>query len=429
MSPMPSSHQPRTTPRRPLLLRNRPFGTFFLAQALAQGAIRMFQVGTTWWLIGHAASASSGLDAGLFITVSTLPGVVLAPWIARIVATRNIGQVMRLAAALATVTAAALAVWARASPLPLVVAYVGAWLLSSARSVLDTCLATTLSGVVDEGDIEEATGFLQATQPLAGLTGAMLGAFVTDRIGMTGLTLSCTIAYLAATCLLPARTTARTPRRTGLPRERRLWPALQRNPHARRLLWCFALFNLITVAAFLIIPLYTHNVLQTGGSTVAWLEGALGIGMLTGTLTAKYLSPRAITVTAACLALCACALAIPGLYPSRPVAVACLAVAGWCGGVIDVRIFAQFQRHVPDHDKAAFFTVLQALLGSVFPLGALGFGVLADYMAATTLFLLQGAALLPVAAAVHLLSRMRPAPHTENQKTRTPLSDQGPQRW
>ncbi|MGP3683420.1 MFS transporter [Streptomyces sp. IBSNAI002] len=419
-SPVPPPAPPRPTSKRPLLLRAPHFTALLLAQAMAQGAIRMFQVGTTWWLISHTASGSSGLTSGLFITVSTLPGVVLAPWIARIVATRHTGRVMRTAAAAAAVTSAILAVWAHSGPLPLAAAYAGAWLLSSSRSVLDTCVTTALSGLVADRDLEEATGFVQATQPLAALTGAMLGAMVTDRVGMTGLTLFCAVAYVTAAGLLIPSTSSTAANHPAVPRERRLRPALARNPHARRLLWCFALFNLVTVAAFLIIPLYTHRVLHTGGATVAWLEGALGIGLLTGSLTGSRLPGRPATLTAACLALCAAALAVPGLAPHQQTAIPCMAVAGWCGGVIDVRIVAQFQRHVADLDKAAFFAVMQAVLGAVFPIGALVFGALADHLSASTLFLVQGAALLPIAAAVHLLGRARP-PHrrspTDTDKT------------
>ncbi|MYT19854.1 MFS transporter, partial [Streptomyces sp. SID7760] len=77
---------PATGRARPLVLRNRAFGTVWLGQVLTQAGVRMFQVGISWWLISEAASADGGLAAGLFMAVSTLPAVVLAPLVARAIA-------------------------------------------------------------------------------------------------------------------------------------------------------------------------------------------------------------------------------------------------------------------------------------------------------------------------------------------------------
>lgn len=84
--------------RLPLVLRNRAFGTVWLGQVLTQAAVRMFQVGVSWWLISDAASGAGGSAAGLFMAVSTLPAVVLAPLVARAIARFAHRSLLRTAA-------------------------------------------------------------------------------------------------------------------------------------------------------------------------------------------------------------------------------------------------------------------------------------------------------------------------------------------
>ncbi|MFE1753182.1 hypothetical protein ACFW88_22015, partial [Streptomyces anandii] len=65
--------------RLPLVLRNPSFGKVWAGQVLSQAASRMYQVGAVWWLVGVAGGDHRGLDSGLFLMVSSLPAIVLAP--------------------------------------------------------------------------------------------------------------------------------------------------------------------------------------------------------------------------------------------------------------------------------------------------------------------------------------------------------------
>ncbi|MFD9093271.1 MFS transporter, partial [Streptomyces collinus] len=79
------SAAPAPARRLPLVLRNPSFGRVWAGQLLSQAAGRMFQVGAVWWLVGYAGGRHRGLDSGLFLMVSTLPAVALAPVVARVV--------------------------------------------------------------------------------------------------------------------------------------------------------------------------------------------------------------------------------------------------------------------------------------------------------------------------------------------------------
>ncbi|MFE6685638.1 MFS transporter [Streptomyces sp. NPDC057743] len=406
-------------PRRlPVVLRNRAFGAVWAAQVLTQAAGRMFQVGVVWWIVGHAAvgTGDRGLASGAFLAVSTLPAVALAPLVAGVIARCPHRTVMAVAAAVAGLVAAVTAGWTYLAPPPTLVAYGAALLLAGCQALFDPCLTTSVPELVDDADIEAATGFELATQSLAGLAGGLLGPLVVDAWDLTGIVSGCAGAYLAAAALvfLTRFPRAATPPdeaapSDGGPASRTLRQILAEHPFIRRVLLCFAAVNVFSTAVYVVMPLYSRGVLHAQGSTVAALETALGLGALLGSFTGAKLPGSPTTIGGACLALMAVALGTPGLLADRSAAVCALAVAGWCVGVIGVRFVALFQRLVPAADKPGFFAMMQALLGATFPLSSLVFGALGDHLSPQTLCLVQALGLVPLAAALWWLGR-RTAP-------------------
>ncbi|MFE3933164.1 hypothetical protein ACFXPJ_05030 [Streptomyces goshikiensis] len=179
--------------RLPLILRNRAFGRVWAAQFLTQAAVRMFQVGVAWWLISYATTGG-GFAAGLLMAVSTLPAVALVPFVTRAIGRFPHRSLLRAAAACATAVDTTAALWAAMSGLPLFVAYAAALALATCQAFFDPCLTTSVPELVDDADIEAATGFELSTQSLAGLGGALLGALVVDGVGLAGLAAGCAAA-------------------------------------------------------------------------------------------------------------------------------------------------------------------------------------------------------------------------------------------
>ncbi|MEU3725273.1 MFS transporter [Streptomyces sp. NPDC031705] len=404
--------------RAPLVLRNRAFGAVWLGQILTQAAARMFQVGVSWWIVAYAVHDTRGLASGLFMAACTLPAVALAPVVAAAVARFAHRSVLRTAAALAGGASGVLALWAYGGGLPLASVYAAGLALATCQAFFDPCLTTSVPELVDDADIETATGFELSTQSLAGLGGALLGALTVDRAGVAGLATGCAAAYLGA-ALLVASARFRTvvpgvgAGASAAPQRRTLRRILAELPYVRRILICFTAANLFTTAVFVVIPLYTRSVLAGGGGTVALLEASLGTGALVGAFTGTRVPGRPTAVGACCLGLMALALALPGLFADRVVIAGCLAVAGWCAGAVSVRFVALFQRLVPPSDKPGFFAVMQAVLGASLPVASLAFGFAGDFLSPRTLCLVQGAGLVPAACALALLRSPAPAPAAE----------------
>ncbi|MFE0581937.1 MFS transporter [Streptomyces sp. NPDC058874] len=393
--------------RTPLVLRNGAFAAVWLGQVLTQAAVRMFQVGVAWWIVAQAVQGARGLASGLFMALCTLPAVVLAPVVAGTVATFAHRSVLRTAAGLAAATAGGLALWAQGGGPPLAGVYAAALALATCQAFFDPCLTTSVPQLVDDADIETATGFELSTQSLAGLGGALLGALTVDGAGVAGLAAGCAAAYGAAAVLV-ASARFRDPAPPGggpaaPPARRPLRRILGELPYVRRILVCFTAANLFTAAVFVVIPLYTRSVLHGGGGTVGLLEASLGAGALVGAFTGTRVPGRPATVGAWCVTLMALALALPGLFAHRLVIACCLAVAGWCAGAVSVRFVSLFQRLVPTADKPGFFAVMQAVLGASLPVASLVFGAAGDRFSPQTLCLVQGVGLLPAACALALL--------------------------
>lgn len=373
----------------------------WLGQVLTQAAVRMFQVGVSWWIVAYAVNDARGLASGLFMAACTLPAVALAPVVAGVIARFAHRSVLRTAAVLAGAASGALALWAYDGVLPLTAVYAAAVALATCQAFFDPCLTTSVPELVDDADIEAATGFELSTQSLVGLGGALLGALTVDRAGVAGLAVGCAAAYLGAALFVASarfRTTAPEPSPaaegpadpSGAPRRRGLLHILRELPYVRRILVCFTAANLFTTAVFVVIPLYTRSVLSGGGATVALLEASLGTGALIGAFTGARVPGRPTVAGAYCLGLMALALALPGLVAHRMVIAGCLAVSGWCAGAVSVRFVALFQRLVPTADKPGFFAVMQAVLGSSLPVASLLFGAAGDFLSPRTLCLVQG---------------------------------------
>ncbi len=413
-SPEPSPEAaPGGRRRTPLVLRNRAFAAVWLGQVLTQAAVRMFQVGVSWWIVAYAVQGARGLASGLFMAACTLPAVVLAPVVAGAVARFAQRSVLRGAAGLAAATAGVLAVWAQGGGPPLAGVYAAALALATCQAFFDPCLTTSVPELVDDADIETATGFELSTQSLAGLGGALLGALAVDRAGVAGLAAGCAVAYAGAALLVASarfRSPAAAAGSEAPPAQRPLRHILGELPYVRRILICFTAANLFTAAVFVVIPLYTRSVLGGGGGTVALLEASLGAGALVGAFTGTRVPGRPTVAGAYCLGLMSLALALPGLFGHRPVFAGCLAVAGWCAGAVSVRFVALFQRLVPTADKPGFFAVMQAVLGASLPVASLVFGSAGDLLSPQTLCLVQGAGLLPAAFALALLGSRTPEP-------------------
>ncbi|KNB50903.1 hypothetical protein AC230_20755 [Streptomyces caatingaensis] len=403
-----------------MLIRNHDFARVWGAQLLSQSATRMYQMAVMWWLLGEVTADGRGLASGLLLACAALPPVLCAPWIARAIARHPSRGVLRSSVSAAAVLAAAIAAYAAPADLPLLAVYPVMLGLAACQALFDPCLSKAVPELVDDADIEDATAFEQSTFSMVGMAGALLGAALVEQVGLAGVAAAGALAYLGAALLvtrarftpLPAADDEGT--QGGLART---WRMLAGLPFIRLALICFAAANFFINATFLVLPLYTKNVLDAPALTLGVLEGSLWLGMLLGIFTGGRLPGHPGHIGAACIALFGASLILPGLVADRELFVACLIVAGWAVGATNVVFVALFQRSVPAAARPAFFAAMLALLGASFPLAALAFGLIGDVVSPQVLCLTQAVGLLPVAAL--LFARARSAAGTDDEASAT----------
>ncbi|WP_394938157.1 MFS transporter [Psychromicrobium sp. YIM B11713] len=391
----------------PLIGRNRNFTLVWLGQVLSQAGTRVYQIALLWWLLSQLPDDIRGLAGGAFLVVGALPGLLLMKVIGRILDSVPSRTVLLRAEVTAGVAVAVLIPFAAHDAVPVWAVYVVGLIVATCQSFVDPCLTKATPELVAEADIERAIGFETATQPVANVAGAALGAALMGTLGFTGVIILNAASYaVAAGFLVAARfrsVAAERPAPGEAPAARQSTREFLRSlPGVGPLLACFAAANFFSAPTLLILPLYTSAVLHEGPATLAALEAALWLGLLLGAfLAARIRVPgRTTQFGAVCIAGFALFLGIPGVVPSALVYAVVLLLAGLCLGVSNVKFVALFQRVVSDGSKGRFFAILTAAMSATFPVAFVLFGVLGDTVSPQWLCVAQAVGLALVAVAL-----------------------------
>jgi MFS family permease len=400
----------------PLIGRNRDFTLVWLGQVLSQAGTRVYQIALLWWLLTQVPGDVRGLAGGAFLVVGALPGLALMSVIGRILDSVPSRRVLLRAELTAGVAVAVLIPFAAHDAVPVWAVYVVGLVVATCQAFVDPCLTKATPELVAEADIERAVGFETATQPVANVAGAALGAALMGTLGFTGVIVLNAATYaVAAGFLAAARFRSTLDEHAAFGEEpvarQSTREFLRSLPGVGPLLACFAAANFFSAPTLLILPLYTREVLHAGSSTLAGLEAALWLGLLLGAfLAARIRVPgRTTRFGAVCIAGFALFLGVPGAAPSTIVYSAALVLAGLCLGVSNVKFVALFQQVVPDGGKGRFFAILTAAMSATFPVAFVLFGILGDAVSPQWLCLAQAAGLALVAATLALRHDPRPA--------------------
>jgi MFS family permease len=161
----------------------------------------------------------------------------------------------------------------------------------------------------------------------------------------------------------------------------------------RILLGLFSAVTLVAGALAVLIVVMAFELLDLGEPGVGYLNSAIGVGALLGSLAAlslvgmRRLSPAFIGG----VVLWGVPLALIGLTSEPAVAIALLAIVGAANSLVNVVAFTLIQRAVPDDVLARVFGVIQFLWISTFGLGGIIVVPLIDWLGPEGALLAAGA--------------------------------------
>jgi predicted MFS family arabinose efflux permease len=376
------------------ILRNPSFLKLWTGQVLSQSCGRMFQITLVWWILQNYKD-SSGKLIGAFMVMAALPALILAKKIGERIDRGVSRQILIQSDLLAFVTLLVVAGFLFQGYMNVPLLLVFALLMSSFQAFIDPTLNKAVAEVVQKNDVEEGVGFLSATQSIASFSGAILGAALIDRLGIPGTILLSSSGYLLSSIatyfaefqpLKADDSQANQDPAAG-------WAILRDQPLLKAILMGFALVNFFATPTLVVLPVYVSRVLQADAQTLGLLEAGLWVGLILGAMSAKYVNfgSNRLLLGAVCLLVFGICLAVPGIVTSYPLYAGALIIAGAALGINNAKFMAFFQEMVPAALKGRFFALMQALLGSSFPIAYFLFGSLTDIIAPGTVCLIQGA--------------------------------------
>ncbi|MBI5629954.1 MAG: MFS transporter [Elusimicrobia bacterium] len=398
-----------------LILRNRAVALIWTGQLLSQAGTRLYQLALAWWLVSRGG-LDAGKTIGLFLAAGALPPLLFVKPIGAWVDRRDSVRTLMASDVFSFMVVCFVALAMQFDKTNLLFLCVMGFLLALSQAFFDPALNKAVAAAAAKEDLEEAVALQSSTQSLASFGGAMAGALLIDRLGITALT------WLnAASFLVSALCNGALYKNRGMQKASAGSIAGQRGPGAGREGWAmleghnlikksllgFGLANFFMTPILVILPLYVGRSLGSGAGVLAGLEAGLWLGILCGTAASKWchFSENIPKLGSACLLLMGLCLFVPGLIMDRFLHAALLFIAGGALGINNVKFVAMFQRQVPEEFKGRFFALMQAVLSFTFPAAYFAFGFLADWLSPPAACLIQGAGVMLLSLYFLILAR------------------------
>jgi len=381
--------------------------------------LRKLQLAWAAVIVGHwaylvavavFAYAVGGAGAvGLLVVIRTVPAALVAPF-AAVLADRYPRTRVMIGSNLlrgALVAAAGACVWAD-TPAELVYVIVGVAMLvgtpfrpalaaltpSVARTPAELTAANAVSSTL------ESIGYFVGPA----LAGILLAAATTELVFFLTALAFALSALVISRVHAPAETArARdetTRERAGILSEALLgFRTVGGDARLRLLLGLFSAQTFVAGALTVLIVVMAFELLDMGESGVGWLNSAIGVGALLGSVAALSLAGmrRLGPPFLAGVLLWGVPLVLIGLWSEPALAIVLLAVVGAGNSLVDVAAFTLIQRAVPDDVLARVFGVIQFLWISTFGLGGILVVPLVEWLGADGALIVAGA-FLPVLA-------------------------------
>lgn len=357
-------------------LWNRDFRLLASGLLISYLGDAFFSIGFIWVAL---TLTGDPLVVGTVLALEGLPPLLLGPFAGTFVDAWNKRRIMLIgdAARGVIVLMVFLLYWAGA--LPIWVLYVCTLALGLCDLVYKPSLRILVPSLVDNADLPAANSFVQGSQQLALVVGASLAGMVVARYG-AGPTMVVDAAsfFVSAGALYLVRFAPQLvhSRKVTLRQVLTLtWDGLRfafANPSLLTVLVLAFAMNLVMSPVNVIFPVYSQVTIKAGAAGFGWLSGAIGAGMLLGSVLYGVLSKGLPAWRSVSAGIAALVLGFAGLAMSVAVvpAIALTALLGLAVPFVQVPIVTQLQREVPAEMQGRIFSTFNTVSTASVPLGA-----------------------------------------------------------
>jgi MFS family permease len=399
-------------------LLNRDFVLLWQGQLASHLGSQAFLVAVMFWTLETSGSASV---MGLFLAVTTLPGVILGP-LAGAVADRLSRKAILIVADLVRGVAAcglAALVWWHPGPTAssFTALFVVAVVYGVAGALFNPAISAAIPDLVPAARVQAANSLSQLSGQGSALVGQAAGGVLYRLLGAPLLFAADGVSYLLSAASeafirlpRPARAEAEP---AGVPLARYLADARDglaffwRDRGLRLFLVTAAGINFLFMPVFVLLPFYATEVLGRGAGWYGYLLASLSGGALAGTAAGGVLALRPAARGRLLLAILVVVPALAALLGfAGPVGALGICFAlGALTGVLNVSTITLVQLATPPELRGRLMGVLLTLSGAATPLGLAAGGALRDLTAAGVPALYLGLGTLGVILVLAMATR------------------------
>lgn len=395
------------------ILKNKNLFLLWMGQVLSLIGSRMFSIALAWHVIA-TESKDAGLKMGILLVVCVLPYIIFAKLIGRVVDRYDPKKIILISDLIAFGVILLYLLLIYFIPNYLLLIYFISFTLSLCSAFLEPTLLKSVNYIVPDSLLEKSVALISSTSSFSFFIGALFGASAMSLLGLRGSVIVNGLSYfLALLFTLSVKFYVKQKNEGSINKDSANDPVFSQNIDVGRkkkilnqLLFGFGFINFFSTPLLVLLPLYVKNILSGSATQFAQLEAGLYFGMIFGAFIATYIpfQKKNLLVGAISIFFMGLFIFLLSYVESLFFSILFVILATASVGLGNVKFLALFQSVVPHHEKGSFFASLSAMAQFFSPLAFFLFGLLADSLAISTLFIIQGIGVMILSCLFFIIS-------------------------